>query len=184
MVNTFVATAAAALSWMLIEQVEKGKPSLLGIISGAIAGLVAVTPAAGLAGPMGSVVLGFVAGAVCFAFCTSVKNRIGYDDALDVFGVHCVGGIIGAIATGVLAAPALGGAGIFDYEAGKLAATYDMAAQVWKQSKAVLFTIAWSGIGSLILFKLVDAIIGLRPAIDIERQGLDIIDHGERAYNY
>ena len=124
MVNTFVATAAAALAWMTIEQVEKGKPSLLGLITGAVAGLVAVTPAAGLAGPMGSLVLGVVAGAVCFVFCSSVKNKFGYDDALDVFGVHCIGGIIGAIATGIVAAPALGGTGIFDYEAGKIASDY------------------------------------------------------------
>jgi ammonium transporter, Amt family len=183
MVNTFVATAAAALAWMTIEQVEKGKPSLLGLISGAVAGLVAVTPASGYAGPMGSLVLGLVAGLVCFVFCSSVKNKFGYDDALDVFGVHCIGGIIGAIATGILAAPVLGGTGIFDYEAGKIAEAYDMAGQVWKQAKAVLFTIAWSGIGSMIIFKIVDIVVGLRPAVDVERQGLDIMDHGERAYN-
>ena len=105
MVNTFVATAAAALSWTAIENVEKGKPSVLGIVTGAVAGLVAITPAAGFAGPMGSIVLGAIAGAVCFVFCSSVKNRFGYDDALDVFGVHCVGGIIGALATGILVAP-------------------------------------------------------------------------------
>jgi ammonium transporter, Amt family len=183
MINTFVATAAAAMSWMLVEQIEKGKPSLLGLITGAVAGLVAITPASGFAGPMGSIVLGLVAGAVCYVFCSSVKNRFGYDDALDVFGVHCIGGILGAIATGILAAPALNGLGIFDYEAGKIA-DYVMSAQVWKQTKAVGFTILWSGIGSIILFKMVDILVGLRPTVDQEREGLDINDHGERAYNY
>ncbi len=183
MINTFVATAAAAVAWMLVEQLEKGKPSLLGLISGAVSGLVAVTPASGYAGPMGSICLGLIAGAVCFVFCSSVKNRFGYDDALDVFGVHCVGGIIGAIATGILAAPALNGTGIFDYEAGKIA-DYVMSAQVWKQTKAVGFTLLWSGIGSAILFKMVDMLVGLRPSVDQEREGLDINDHGERAYNY
>jgi ammonium transporter, Amt family len=183
MVNTFVATAAAAMSWMLVEQFEKGKPSLLGLISGAVAGLVAITPASGYAGPMGSIVLGLIAGAVCFVFCSSVKNRFGYDDALDVFGVHCIGGILGAIATGILAAPALNGTGIFDYEAGKIA-DYVMSAQVWKQAKAVGFTLVWSGVISAILFKMVDVLVGLRPAADQEREGLDINDHGERGYNY
>ena len=117
MVNTFVATAAAALSWLFVEWGAKGKPSLLGMVSGAVAGLVAVTPASGFAGPMGSIVLGLVAGAVCFVFCSTVKNALGYDDSLDVFGIHCVGGILGALATGILVNPALGGAGIPDYEA-------------------------------------------------------------------
>ena len=183
MVNTFVATAAAALAWCLIEQAEKGKPSLLGMITGAVAGLVAVTPAAGLAGPMGALVLGAVAAVICFLFCTVVKNKLGYDDALDVFGVHCVGGIIGAIATGIVAAPAFGGTGIFDYEAGKIA-DYAMGKQVFTQIKAVLLTLAWSGIVSAILYKIVDMVIGLRPEIDQEREGLDLVDHGERAYNY
>ena len=116
-VNTFVATAAAAVSWLFVEWAAKGKPSLLGMVSGAVAGLVAITPASGFAGPMGSIVLGLVAGAVCFFFCSTVKNALGYDDSLDVFGVHCVGGIIGAIATGILVAPALGGVGLVDYAA-------------------------------------------------------------------
>jgi Amt family ammonium transporter len=183
MVNTFVATAAAALAWLLAEQVEKGKPSLLGAVSGAVAGLVAVTPAAGLAGPMGSIVLGLVAGFVCFVFCTSVKNAFRYDDALDVFGVHCIGGIIGALGTGIVAAPLLGGAGVFDYEAGKVAAEYSIGGQLWTQAKAVAVTLVWSGIGSAIIFKLVDIVVGLRPQQDQEREGLDIVDHGERAYN-
>jgi ammonium transporter, Amt family len=183
MVNTFVATAAAALSWMLAENFEKGRPSLLGVISGAVAGLVAVTPASGYAGPMGSLALGLVAGVVCFAFCSSVKNRFGYDDALDVFGVHCVGGILGAIATGILVAPSLGGTGIFDYEAGKIA-DFVMRNQVIAQLKAVGLTLLWSGIGSAIIYKIVDVLVGLRPVVEQEREGLDLADHGERAYNY
>ena len=183
MVNTFVATAAAALAWMLAENVEKGRPSLLGMVSGAVAGLVAVTPAAGYAGPGGSIVLGLLAGFVCFWFCSTVKNKFGYDDALDVFGVHCVGGILGAILTGVLAAPSLGGQGIFDYEAGKVG-DYAMMKQVLIQCRAVGLTLAWSGIGSAILYKVVDLIVGLRSTVDEEREGLDIADHGERAYNY
>jgi Amt family ammonium transporter len=187
MINTFVATAAAAVAWFLVEWAGKGKPSLLGMVSGAIAGLVAVTPAAGFAGPMGSIVLGLVAGAVCYVFCTSVKNALGYDDSLDVFGIHGVGGILGAIATGILVNPALGGSGVVDYAmnggAGGIA-TYDFATQVWAQIKGVLVTVAWSGIGSAILYYLVDAIVGLRVNQDEEREGLDLADHGERAYNY
>jgi len=187
MINTFVATAAAGLSWMFVEWAIKGKPSLLGLVSGAIAGLVAVTPASGFAGPMGSIVLGLVAGAVCFFFCSTIKNAFGYDDSLDVFGVHCVGGIVGAIATGILVNPALGGAGVADYVAnpGQLTvAEYALGTQVWAQTKAVLFTLAWSGIGSAILYKLIDLTIGLRVTQDEEREGLDLADHGERAYNY
>jgi Amt family ammonium transporter len=187
MINTFVATAAAGLSWLFVEWGAKGKPSLLGLVSGAVAGLVAVTPAAGFAGPMGSIVLGLVVGAVCFVFCSSVKNAIGYDDSLDVFGIHCIGGIIGAIGTGILVNPQLGGAGIPDYVAnpGTLSvADYVFSTALWAQIKAVLFTIAWSGIGSAILFKVVDLIVGLRVTQEEEREGLDLADHGERAYNY
>jgi Amt family ammonium transporter len=187
MLNTFVATAAAGLSWLFVEWGAKGKPSLLGLVSGAVAGLVAVTPAAGFAGPMGSIVLGLVVGAVCFVFCSSVKNAMGYDDSLDVFGIHCVGGIIGAIGTGILVNPALGGGGIPDYVAnpGTLSvADYAFNTAVWAQIKAVLFTIVWSGVGSAILFKIVDLIVGLRVSQEEEREGLDLADHGERAYNY
>ncbi len=187
MINTFVATCAAAVSWLFVEWALKGKPSLLGMLSGAIAGLVAVTPASGFAGPMGSIVLGLVAGAVCFTMCSTVKNALGYDDSLDVFGVHCIGGILGAIATGILVDPSLGGAGIADYttKPGELVAgSYDMVAQVITQAKAVGVTILWSGIGSAILYKLVDLTIGLRVTEEEEREGLDIADHGERAYNY
>jgi Amt family ammonium transporter len=187
MINTFVATAAAGVAWMLAEWVVKGKPSLLGLASGVVAGLVAVTPAAGFAGAMGSIVLGLIAGVVCFIFCTGVKNLFGYDDSLDVFGVHAVGGIIGAILTGVLVSPDLGGSGLADYTSSPgtlVAGAYDMTTQVIVQAKAVGFTILWTGIISAILFKLVDIVIGLRPVTDKEREGLDITDHGERAYNY
>jgi len=186
LVNTFVATAAAGFSWLIVEWVVKGKPSLLGLASGIVAGLVAVTPASGFAGPMGSIVLGLVAGALCFIACTSIKNALGYDDSLDVFGVHGVGGIIGAIATGILVNPALGGAGIPDYESkpGELAvAAYEFGPAVMAQLKAVAFTILYSGILSAILFKLVDIVIGLRVPQEQEREGLDIAEHGERAYN-
>jgi Amt family ammonium transporter len=187
MMNTFVATAAAGVAWMLVEWIVKGKPSLLGLASGVVAGLVAVTPAAGFAGIMGSIVLGLIAGVVCFIFCTGIKNLFGYDDSLDVFGVHAVGGIIGAILTGVLVNPDFGGSGVADYvttPGSLVVAPYDMIAQVTSQAKAVGFTILWTGIISAVLFKLVDIVIGLRPTVDNEREGLDIADHGERAYNY
>jgi len=184
-VNTMVATAAAALSWLLTEWLLKGKPSLLGLISGAVAGLVAVTPASGYAGPVGSLALGFLVSPLCLFFVSTVKNKLGYDDALDVFGVHCIGGITGALATGLLVSPDLGGVGITDYtNLETFAGTYDMMTQMKAQATAVIATLLWSGIGSAILYKLVDIIIGLRPAPDHEREGLDIADHGERAYNY
>ena len=181
MINTFVATAAAAMSWMFVEWAAKGKPSLLGALSGCVAGLVAVTPAAGFSGPMGAIVLGLIAGAVCFFFCTTVKNALGYDNSLDVFGVHCIGGIIGALLTGILVNPALGGAGIMDYTVGKIA-EYDMVTQMWAQFKAVLTTLIWSGGGSFVLFWLVNLLVGLRVTVEEEREGLDISEHGERAY--
>ena len=182
MINTFVATAAAALAWMFVEWAAKGKPSLLGAISGCVAGLVAVTPASGYAGPMGAIVLGLIAGSACFLFCTTIKNALGYDDSLDVFGVHCVGGIIGALMTGILVNPALGGAGIVDYAAGSKIAEYVFSTQMIAQIKAVLVTLAWSGIGSIIIFKVVDILVGLRVSVDSEREGLDLTEHGERAY--
>jgi ammonium transporter, Amt family len=181
MTNSFVATAAAAMSWMFAEWLVKGKPSLLGIISGCIAGLVAVTPAAGYAGPMGALVLGLIVGVVCMYFVTTVKNALGYDDSLDVFGVHCIGGIVGAIGTGILVNPALGGVGIMDYTTGKIA-DYEFVTQVIAQCKAVLTTLVWSGVVSFILYKVVDILVGLREPVDKEREGLDITDHGERAY--
>ncbi|QRM29659.1 ammonium transporter [Microvirga sp. VF16] len=175
LINTILAPAAAGLSWMSVEALGKGKASLLGIASGAVAGLVAITPAAGLAGPMGSIVLGLVAGAVCYVAVTGVKNALGYDDALDVFGIHGVGGIIGAIGTGIVAAPSLGGYGVGEYSIG---------GQVWTQFIAVIITLIWTGIGSVVLYKITDLIVGLRVTQDQEREGLDLADHGERAYNY
>ncbi len=186
LVNTFVATAAAGFAWLIIEWMGKGKPSLLGLASGVVAGLVAITPASGFAGPMGSIVLGLISGVVCYFACTTLKNALGYDDSLDVFGVHCVGGIVGAIATGFLVNTALGGVGIPDYttKPGELAVgAYDMGTAVWAQIKAVIFTLLYSGIVSAILFKVVDLVIGLRVPQDQEREGLDIAEHGERAYN-
>ncbi len=181
-VNTFVATAAAGLSWMFAEWLIKGKPSLLGAVSGVVAGLVAVTPASGFAGPMGAIVLGLIAGVVCFFFCTTVKNALGYDDALDVFGVHCIGGIVGALATGILVNPELGGTGVFDYTIAKVG-EYSLSTQMTAQITAVVVTLLWSGIVSAILFKIVDILIGLRAKPEVEREGLDLNDHGERAYS-
>ena len=184
-VNTMVATAAAALSWMIVEWLVKGKPSMLGLITGAVAGLVAVTPASGYAGPVGAIVLGLAVSPICLFFVDFVKKMAGYDDALDVFGVHCIGGITGALATGILVNPDLGGVGITDYtNLETYAGTYDMVAQMKAQGIAVVATLLWSGVGSAILYKLVDVIVGLRPTPDQEREGLDITDHGERAYNY
>jgi Amt family ammonium transporter len=174
--------AAAALSWMFAEWLTKGKPSLLGVVSGLVAGLVAVTPAAGFSGISGAIVLGLVAGVICYFFCTVVKNTFKYDDTLDVFGIHAVGGIVGAIGTGILVSPSLGGTGVFDYTIGKVA-EYDMATQVLAQIKGVLVTVVWVGIVSTILFFIVKMVVGLRPTPDQEREGLDITDHGERAYN-
>ena len=187
MINTFVATTAAALSWIIIEWIAKGKPSALGLVSGVVAGLVAITPACGFVGVMGSIALGFIVSPICFVFCSGIKSALGYDDSLDVFGIHCVGGIIGALATGILVDPSLGGAGIPDYTSkpGELVVgAYDMVTQFTAQAKAVGWTLMFSGIGSAILFKLVDILVGLRPGTDQEREGLDITDHGERAYNY
>ncbi|MCX5581419.1 ammonium transporter [Kaistia terrae] len=173
-INTFVATAGAAIGWSLIEWITRGKPSMLGAISGVVTGLVAVTPAAGFIGPVGAIVLGFGASIICFFFVTTVKNSLGYDDSLDVFGIHGVGGIVGAIATGVLVSPSLGGVGIEGYSMGH---------QLWVQIEGVLFTIAWCGIGSAILYKIVDVVVGLRVRKEVESEGLDIVEHGERAYH-
>jgi len=185
--NTFVATAAAAVSWTLVEQILRGKPSLLGGVTGAVAGLVAITPASGYAGPMGSIVLGLMVSPICYAFTTTIKNRFKYDDSLDVFGVHCMGGIVGALMTGILVDPALGGQGIADYisKPGTISFLYPGArTQLIIQAKAVLLTLAWSGVGSFVLYFIVDKVMGLRPSIEAEREGLDITEHDERAYNY
>ncbi len=184
-INTFVATAAAAVAWALVEQIHHGRPSLLGAVTGAVAGLVAITPASGFAAPMTSILIGLFVSPVCYLFVAVVKNKLKYDDTLDVFGVHCVGGIVGAIATGIVADPALGGQGWIDYTVfPAVAGEYDMAGQVITQAKAVILTLLWSGIGSAVLFFILDKTIGLRPSEDAEREGLDLSSHGERAYNY
>jgi Amt family ammonium transporter len=181
-VNTLLATAAAAVSWVFGEWMHKGKPSMLGGASGAVAGLVAITPACGFVGPMGALVIGLLAGVVCLWGVNGLKRLLGADDSLDVFGVHGVGGILGALLTGVFAAPSLGGQGIYDYVANKVSADYSIAGQVMIQGQAILTTIIWSGIVSLIAYKLVDLVIGLRVPEEEEREGLDTTSHGESAY--
>ena len=184
-INTFVATAAAAVSWALIEQFTHGKPSMLGAATGAVAGLVAITPASGFAAPLTAIALGFIVSPICYLFISKVKNALKYDDTLDVFGVHCIGGIVGALGTAIVADPRLGGQGFFDYTVFPAGVgAYDMGLQFVTQLKAVGITLAWSGIGSAILFFVIGKTIGLRPTEEAEREGLDITDHGERAYNY
>lgn len=185
-VNTMLATCAAAVSWAIVEQVVHGKPSMLGAASGAVAGLVAITPASGYGAPMTSIVLGLVVSPLCFFFVSTVKNKFKYDDTLDVFGVHCIGGITGAIATGIVASPALGGQGVLNYTKFPLFAepTYDIAAHLMIQLEAVLITLAWSGIGTAVIWFVLDKTMGMRISEEGEREGLDIADHGERAYNY
>ena len=185
--NTMIATAAAGFSWIVVEQLVRGKASLLGLASGVVAGLVAVTPASGYAGTMGSVVLGLMVSPICFFFVSTVKSKFGYDDSLDVFGVHCIGGITGALMTGVLDAPYLGGQGIADYSTKPgqmIAGTYSMGTQVWIQCQGVLTTLIWSGLVSLILYFVIDKVFGLRVSAETEHEGLDIAEHGERAYHY
>ncbi len=181
--NTMTATAAAALSWLFAEWVIKGKPSMLGAASGAVAGLVAITPACGFVGIGGALIIGLLAGMICLWGVNGLKKLLGADDALDVFGVHGVGGILGALLTGVFADPALGGMGVYDYVANKVG-EYSMSAQLMSQGTAVVVTILWSGIVSLIAYKLVDMFVGLRVPEDEEREGLDITSHGESAYHY
>jgi Amt family ammonium transporter len=183
-VNTFVATAAAGAAWAMIEQITHKKPSLLGAASGVVAGLVAITPAAGFAHPGTAIILGAVASVVCYFFVTTVKNKIGYDDSLDVFGIHAVGGIVGAIATGVVADPALGGQGWIDYTAPvAVAGEFDMVGQVITQCWAVGVTVVWTSVVSAVLFLILKYTLGLRPDAEAETNGLDISEHGERAYN-
>lgn len=185
-INTFVATAAAAVSWAVIEQVVHKKPSLLGGVTGAVAGLVAITPASGYAAPMTSIVLGLVVSPVCFFFVTTVKNKLKYDDSLDVFGVHCIGGILGALGTAIVADPKLGGQGVIDYTKfpAVAAPSYDIGAQLLIQLQAVGITLLWSGGVSAILFLALKYTLGIRPSKEVEVEGLDINEHGERAYNY
>ena len=174
-INTMVATCAAAVSWALVEQLHHAKPSMLGAATGAVAGLVAITPASGFAAPMTSIALGFIVSPICYFFVATVKNKLKYDDTLDVFGVHCIGGIVGALATAVVADPALGGQGFFDYTVFPAGVgAYDMGTQMMTQIKAVLITLVWSGGVSAILFYALKFTIGLRPAEDAEREGLDL----------
>jgi Amt family ammonium transporter len=177
MAVTQIAAAAAALGWMFSEWLLHGKPSVLGIASGAVAGLVAITPASGAVGPMGAMIIGLTAGICCFIAASKLKRAIGYDDSLDVFGVHAVGGIIGAILTGVFCAEALGGAG-FGVESGGI------GAQVSVQFIGVMATIIYTGILSFIILKIVDVVIGLRVTEEEETEGLDLVSHDERGYNF
>jgi len=181
-VNTYLATAAAVLSWSFAEWVHKGKPSMLGGASGCVAGLVAITPAAGFVGPMGALAIGAAAGLVCLWGVTGLKKMLGSDDSLDVFGVHGVGGILGALLTGIFADPALGGTGVWDYVANAVTPDYSISSQLWIQAQGVITTVIWSGVVSFIAFKLIDMVIGLRVKEDEEREGLDISSHGESAY--
>lgn len=181
-INTFLATAAAVLAWTFGEWAIRGKPTMLGAASGAVAGLVAITPACGWVGPMGSIVIGVIGGFICMLAVLKLKAILGYDDSLDVFGVHCIGGILGALLTGVFNSPDLGGTGVYDYVAGTWGFS-GIGAQVLIQAKAVLVTIVWSGLVSLIAYKLVDVIVGLRVTEELETEGLDTAEHGERAYH-
>ncbi len=182
MINTAVATAAAVLAWTFGEWILRGHPSLLGGISGAIAGLVGITPAAGFVGPMGAIAIGLIAGLLCMWFVISMKPKMGIDDSLDVFGIHGIGGIIGAILTGVFAAPSLGGSGVFDYSTGAVG-DFSMGGQVYAQTLGVVIAVIWSAVVSFIAIHIVKALIGLRVSDTEERQGLDITTHGENAYN-
>jgi Amt family ammonium transporter len=175
MLVTQVATAAAALAWMFSEWISHGKPSVLGIATGAVAGLVAITPASGTAGPMGALAIGLISGVGCFLASTKLKRMLGYDDSLDVFGVHAVGGIIGAILTGIFVAASLGGVG--------LAEGVSMGEQVWIQIIGVVFTVIYTGIVSFVILKVVDMVIGLRVTEEQETEGLDVTLHNEKGYN-
>jgi Amt family ammonium transporter len=175
MAVTQIATATAALSWMICEWISHGKPSVLGIASGAVAGLVAITPASGTAGPVGALIIGSAAGVGCFLASVKLKRAMGYDDSLDVFGVHAIGGIIGAILTGLCVDASLGGSGLAD--------GMTIAGQLWIQCKGVLFTIIYCGILTTVILKVIDAVIGLRVSEEEETEGLDISMHDERGYN-
>ncbi len=182
LINTMIATGAATLSWSFSEWLLKGKPSMLGAASGAVAGLVAITPACGFVGPMGAIIIGLLVSPICYFMVAKVKYMLGYDDALDVFGIHAIGGVFGALATGVFVNPALGGAGVIDYVANGVAA-YDFTAQMTAQVYAVVTAIVLSAVVSFIAFKIVDVLIGLRVSEESEREGLDTSEHGERAYH-
>ncbi|MFI8380788.1 ammonium transporter [Pseudomonas sp. NPDC079086] len=173
MLVTQIATATAALSWMFAEWITHRKPSVLGIASGAVAGLVAITPASGTAGPMGALAIGLASGVICFFCATSLKRKLGYDDSLDVFGVHAVGGIVGAILTGAFAAPALGGFGTVE----------DIPAQLWIQFEGVAFTVVYTAVVTFVILKVIDLVMGLRVSEEEETIGLDLALHNERGYN-
>jgi Amt family ammonium transporter len=181
-INTFLATAAAVIGWTFAEWIFRGTPTMLGAASGAVAGLVAITPACGWVGPMASIIIGILAGVVCLFAVTKLKAALGYDDSLDVFGVHCVGGILGALLTGVFNNPALGGTGIYDYVANSwtFAGT---GAQLLSQLWGVGLTLVWSGVVSFICYKVIDLTIGLRVSEEQETEGLDTVEHGERGYS-
>lgn len=174
MLVTQIATATAAISWSVIEWIRSGKPTAVGIATGAVAGLVAITPASGTAGPMGALLIGAVSGSLCYLAATSMKRMLGYDDSLDVFGVHGVGGMVGAILTGLCAAKFMGGAGIIADSVG---------AQIWAQLKSIVLTITWSGVVSLVALKIIDITIGIRASEEHEVQGLDLSHHEETGYN-
>ncbi|MNZ47683.1 Ammonia channel precursor [compost metagenome] len=173
MLVTQIATAAAALGWMFAEWLTHGKPSALGIASGVVAGLVAITPAAGTVGPMGALIIGLVAGVICYFCATSLKRKLRYDDSLDAFGVHGIGGIVGALLTGIFAAPALGGFG----------AVEDIGAQFFIQLKGVVVTVVYTGIVTFVILKVLDVVMGLRVNEEEETVGLDLAQHNERGYN-
>ncbi len=192
MINTFIATAAAGFSWAMTEWVTRKKASLLGMASGLVAGLVAVTPAAGFAGPVGALALGLIVSPICIFFCSVVKNLFKYDDSLDAFGIHAIGGIVGALSTGILVSAALGGAGIVDYATcaadGDIStcdalASYTMMGQFITQLKAVGVSVVWSAIASSIVFYIIKFTVGLKASAEAEEEGLDIVEHGERAYH-
>jgi len=176
MLVTQISTATAALTWITIEWVKHGKPSVLGIVTGAVAGLVAITPASGFVGPMAAVAIGLVSGVVCFWGATSLKQSLGYDDSLDAFGVHGIGGIVGCLLTGIFAAPELGGTGFGE-------GIDTIGQQVWAQFLSLVVTVVFSGVLSFIILKIVDAIVGLRVEEDEELEGLDLALHGERGYD-
>jgi len=173
MLVTHIATGAAALGWMFAEWISHGKPSALGIASGVVAGLVAITPAAGTVGPMGALIIGLVAGVLCFFSATTLKRKLGYDDSLDAFGVHGIGGIIGALLTGIFAAPAMGGFGTVE----------DIGAQLWIQAKGVGFTLIYTAVVTFVILKVLDMLMGLRVSDEEEAVGLDLAQHNERGYN-
>lgn len=191
MANTFIAAATASVSWMAAEWFAKGKPSLLGLASGAVAGLVVVTPAAGFAGPAGAFGLGLIVSPVCLYFCSAIKNRLGYDDSLDAFGIHCIGGIIGALGTAFVVNPTWGGVGITDYATcaadGDIStcdvAAFSLGAQLLAQLKAVIVTLLWSVLGSALVFAIVKTVTGGRVSREVEYEGLDLAEHGEAAYH-